>query len=767
MCTISFHDTAKNSLTVFARAITAIFSLCHPVPGSAQSTEGASRGGTMQLTAELPEVAVTATRTASSTADAPATVTVVTASAIESRMQQDIRDLVRYEPNVSVSNSPTRFGLSGFNIRGIDGNRILMQVDGVKLPDSFSIGSFSSATRDSIDLDLLKSVEILRGPGSSLYGSDALGGVVSFFTKDPADLLRETAGEYYASVKLGYASADQSRSATATLARGRGAPVQALLSVTRRESSETRTSGGNDVRGPARSAPNPLDSDTINGLVKIVWDTGGPLLRLTLEGRDATNVTNLLTLNPLAPKTVSLTGDDRAKRMRIMFDAEWSRLGFADSVRANVFRQESKVRQRTLERRDLTNAACSGMSSGTSTCTRDVEFAFDQEIAGLGIQGETRMGNSAIKQRITYGVDSSNTEISQLRNGLQTITPAGGATAVTNRVGADVFPVRDFPLSDVRQTGIYLQDEISLAKELLMVVPGIRYDQFKLKPRADNIFTLGNPGIQPQSLSSNALSPRIGVIWKVLPALSLYAQYAEGFRAPPYNDVNLGFTNLAFGYTAIPNANLKSESSRGAEFGLRGSVSNASYSLTYFDNRYKDFIASLTALNCPGDPRCSPLVPVTFQSINLDRVRINGVEARADVSIDNAIRLFLSAGTARGRNENTGANLNSVDPLKAALGAKYDSPGKAAGAEVIATYFAKKTGADGNGQFVPAAAAVLDANAYFVLGKNAKLNLAAFNLTNKKYWLWSDVRGLQANNAALDRFTQAERNFLAAIKVSF
>jgi len=44
---------------------------------------------------------------------------------------------------------------------------------------------------------------------------------------------------------------------------------------------------------------------------------------------------------------------------------------------------------------------------------------------------------------------------------------------------------------------------------------------------------------------------------------------AHGFRAPPYNDVNIGFTNLAFGYTAIPNPNLKSETSRGVEAGLR------------------------------------------------------------------------------------------------------------------------------------------------------------------------------------------------------
>ena len=58
-----------------------------------------------------------------------------------------------------------------------------IQTDGIVMPTRFDIGSFASSNRNFTDLDTLKRVEIVRGPASSLYGSDALGGVVAFVTR--------------------------------------------------------------------------------------------------------------------------------------------------------------------------------------------------------------------------------------------------------------------------------------------------------------------------------------------------------------------------------------------------------------------------------------------------------------------------------------------------------------------------------------------------------------------------------------------------------
>ena len=166
----------------------------------------------------LDEVTVTATRLESRIGEVPATVSIYSSERIQTLLAQDIKDLIRFEPGVSVRSSPARFtaagssagrdGNSGFNVRGLEGNRVLIQVDGVRTPDAYSFGAQSVGRGDYVDLDILKSVEIVRGPASALYGSDGLAGSVSFITKDPADVLgADRSGSLGASAS--YASADE------------------------------------------------------------------------------------------------------------------------------------------------------------------------------------------------------------------------------------------------------------------------------------------------------------------------------------------------------------------------------------------------------------------------------------------------------------------------------------------------------------------------------------------------------------------------------
>ena len=138
---------------------------------------------------ELARITVSATLAERAQKDVASEVSVIHPAQIDARQVTDIGALVRYEPGVSVSADGSRFGRAGFSVRGLDGNRVRIELDGVAVPDTFAIGSFSNAGRDVVDVDVLKRVEILRGAASSLYGSDALAGVVSFVTKDPASKL--------------------------------------------------------------------------------------------------------------------------------------------------------------------------------------------------------------------------------------------------------------------------------------------------------------------------------------------------------------------------------------------------------------------------------------------------------------------------------------------------------------------------------------------------------------------------------------------------
>ena len=158
--------------------------------------------------------------------------------------------------------SPSRFsaalaatgrdGNSGFNIRGMGGNRVLFQIDGIRLPDGFSFGPNAFGRGDYVDLDLLNSVEIVRGPASALYGSDGLAGVVSFITKDPSDFLFSDES-FGARVRVQYASVDDSWAENLTAAGRLNDQWSALIAVTRRDANEPDNQGTNGAIGAARA----------------------------------------------------------------------------------------------------------------------------------------------------------------------------------------------------------------------------------------------------------------------------------------------------------------------------------------------------------------------------------------------------------------------------------------------------------------------------------------------------------------------------------
>ena len=163
---------------------------------------------------------------------------------------------------------------------------------------------------------------------------------------------------------------------------------------------------------------------------------------------------------------------------------------------------------------------------------------------------------------LAYGLDVSRSETRQKRDGRRTFLDTGVVTPV---MLPDIFPVRDFPISETTQAGLYLQDEMSFADGDFRLIPALRVDYYKLDPEVDNIFAEDNPGVAVTDLSETNVSPKLGAVWHFAPQWSLFGGYSRGFRSPPYNDVNIGFTNLQFGYTAIANPDLKPETSDGVE----------------------------------------------------------------------------------------------------------------------------------------------------------------------------------------------------------
>jgi hemoglobin/transferrin/lactoferrin receptor protein len=737
-----------------------------------------------RTTVITPAVTVTATRTERAADDVPATVDVLDAEQIERNQVRDINDLVRYRPGVSAPYDPDRFGGTGFNIRGLEENRVVIQVDGVRLPDffRFSIGPFNTVPRNFVDLDSLERVEILRGPASSLYGSDALGGVVTYVTKDPADYLLGRAQPWYLSWRSAYASVDSSWTNTVTAAGGNDR-VSGLAVVTYADGHEQQTQGTDDSIGPNRTVANPQDTTLTNALLKLVatpW--ANQLFRLTYEQFENQIDTDVLSLNYATPRTTALTGDDTYSRQRASFDYEYTDPtgGWFAGLKLTLYWQSSDTNEASNETRSGTTATCSGVFPGANTCVIPRLFTFQQTIAGGTALAESRLDFAASTHRILYGFDANWTDTEELRDA--TIYNATTGT-VRKTLAGDSFPVRDFPPSTQQRLGLFVQDEIGLLGGRLDVIPALRYDSYRLTVEPDPVYLSNTPpGVQASDFSDSAWSPKLGAVWRFTPQTSVYGNVAAGFRAPSYDEINGAFRNPIQSYAIVPNPDLTSERSLGFEAGLRGEYPPARFAAAFFYNRYDDFIDPQVPLVCPGDPNCVPGFGMTFQSINRANVLIWGIEARGDYSFGRGWSATGSVAWASGEDLDLDVPINSVNPLQAVASLRYDSPGSRYGGAATVTAAASKDQIDSSRSTQPPlfstpGFAVLDLTGYWRPLENVTLQAGLFNVFDQKYWLWANTwpTGIGPNTtapqnapfASIDRYTSPGRNAFVSVKLEF
>jgi hemoglobin/transferrin/lactoferrin receptor protein len=361
-----------------------------------------------------------------------------------------------------------------------------------------------------------------------------------------------------------------------------------------------------------------------------------------------------------------------------------------------------------------------------------------------------------------YGIEWSRARSEEMRDGRQVNLATG---AVTNVVGTDVFPTRDFPVSRLDRIGVFAQDKWSLGS--LSLIPALRYDRFEMRPEPDAVYLARNPGRPAVGLTDDAWSPKLGVLVPLGDAMQATFQAAAGFRSPPSFDVNVGLSNLPLGFTVIPNPDLRPEKSRGLELGLRGRHGSLDWSATAFSTRYSDLIVSRAPLVCPGDPRCVPGAPITFQSQNVTSARIQGVELRAQARLAPEWTLKAGGAWTRGDDRTRGVPLNTIDPAKVVEGLAWERGGH--GVELIATHVVRKERIDQSAGtlFATPAFTVVDLVGWTRLARGVTLHAGLFNAFDEKHWLWSDVRGILNPNSSIDRYTQPGRNFGVQVKVEF
>ena len=715
------------------------------VATAASGASLAQDGGAVAPEAGLETVTVYARRLVP-IAQVAATVTVIPRETIDRTLVTDFRDLVRYEPGLTVRNDPFRFGLDTISVRGVGGNRVAVEVDGIPAAGGFAIGSFSDSGRNFVDPAFVERVEVLRGPASSLYGSDAIGGVMAITTTTPRDLLGGDGTRGLRS-EGGYSGADEGWHAVAVGAAEAGA-ARLLLGYAHRT--------GNELDSAADVTPNPRDYTSDALLAKAEWRDmpGGPL---TLAGEASlidqqTSIDAFLGLQGTRfVNSTLLEGDDQAERYRLSANQQLVSRAAFDSADWRAYVQGTDTRQDTLEQR---------RAVPPRTPPVEIMRRFDLQDRTLGAEFTAVKefdGTSRI-HTVVYGFELAQSRLEERRDGQQTDLVTGNSTSV---ILGESFPLRDFPVSDVTRAGAFVQDELQFGDSGWTLIPALRADYYELEPQPDRLYREDNPSAAPVGVEDFSLAPKLGVTRSFDNGLGLFLQYARGFRAPPPEDVNIGLDLPLFNVRAIPNPDLEPETSDGYELGLRWNVPGVELTASLHYTDYEDFIES--KVNLGPDPDSGVTL---FQSQNIDEARIYGAELGLDWRVgDQAPALEgwttrLAAAWTRGEDRVSGEPLNSVDPASAVLSLRYEAPTGRWGSELATTAVAAQNEVDDSRAdlYETAGYVTLDLLAHYDFGRGLRINAGVFNLTDAEYIDWSDVRGRVVGDPLIPYYTRPGRN---------
>ena len=574
----------------------------------AQVTEAADGEPSSKIKMRLQQVTVSATKTERDPLTTPGEVSVLTQEYFQQRQAQSLDDVLRYEPGVDSRIGPRNMG-EGPNIRGLQRARVLTLLDGVRL--NFQAGHKG---RIFIDMDQLKQVEVVRGPNSALYGSQALGGVVAMVTKDPSDYLAPDM-QYGIREKFGYQYVNEELLSTTTLSARLTKNVEFMASGTYRAGENIRLGG--DLPRLANSA-----QDTAAGLTKLVWKpTPYDEAKLSIQ---ATRQAARIPFNTNSGTSSTRSISDRKNR-QVTY-----RLGYAHHNPANPYLNlKGFVYLTTL---DITEVQLSNQA-------RD-DITFDT--FGYDLRNSMNFGNPSTNHHIvTFGSEFYRN--SQTGDGSRT-TSSGGLT------GARVF----YPDADSDVFALYLQDEITIMNRLNLI-PALRWDHWK------------NTAPDEDAQSVGVLNPKIGAVFQVTDSLFLTANYAHGFRQPTFAQLFISGTHAA-GSIFVPNPDLSPERSRNIDVGFRVKLPKMLFNQdrfifkgAYFRNQIRDYIALF---------RYGPRnINRTYR--NIGNAMIHGMEAEFEWRVRQNLVLRGNYSLAHGTDETLDNPLPDITPQRGVLGVDY------------------------------------------------------------------------------------------------
>ncbi|AHV36330.1 ligand-gated channel protein [Aeromonas hydrophila YL17] len=652
--------------------------------------------------------------------DVSGPISVITAEQIEEQVVSNVADLFRYEPGV------TALGGAGdaqtFIIRGMGENRVKIVRDGVRENDAYKNGGVGQSY---FDTDMIKQVEVVKGPASAAYGSDALGGVIAITTKDAADFLKGR--DSYLDATSGYASSSHQKMAGFTGALRTG-ELENLLRYTWRDGGVTQNYD---------SDKNEFDIVSQALLFKSQWNlSDSQFLKLTVdyftEGQDpdAVDLTKAGSVfnQPITDKdtdNLSLVLDHG-----IALQAPW-----VDRIDSKIYYARTK---QTMDQYASSKYPVRPTNPYVTKNSLD-HNGFEQKSLGA----QLKFSKALDSQRLAWGLEYEHTDNERTR--FKAPTVAGDFEG---------YSELSFPSTTTEHGALWAFDELKFG-ERWVLTPGARYDYYQMNPDQDPAYT----GENLKRFSEGEFSPKLGLVFKAHEAANLFAQYSHGYKTPMYDNAFSTLNHQAYGYRIEPNTNLKPESSDGIDLGVRGSAGGFSYEVATFYNKYDDFI-ELGQVSTEGRT-------AVYQYQNLDKATTKGAEAKADYWLNDLVNVWGNLSYIEGK-DGDGNYINSLSPLKGTLGVRLEQANWNINTALRFADDMSKVGKDakGNDNIKSAGWGVLDIYAQFKPVQDLQFNVGVFNLFDKEYVNYESITG-QSASASTSNKTEPGRNLSARVKYVF
>ncbi|MCJ7580235.1 MAG: TonB-dependent receptor [Candidatus Aminicenantes bacterium] len=565
------------------------------------------------------EITVTATRPEVSVFDAPKPVTVIGETKLQQRAPNNISELLPETPGtdmVGVGANQSRPV-----IRGLRGQRILLLSDGIRLSNSRRTQAFGEIP-GLVDVSGMERVEIVRGPASVLYGSEAIGGVINMISSFPEFLADKT----HVSGNLGYrySSADSQNKGFLNF-NGNVNNFRFMLSGSYRDSKDYTAPAGDF--GDITLSDSTQVTDTGVKDYNLNFFAGYRFLEsndisIRYENYDARDAgfgyVDPALYSPGDPVIKMTYPEQSLKKFSLKFENRAFNFVLADRI---SFVGYSMTNARSFSTNiDIEFFPGAGITINSSNYTDIQTLGSRLELTKVLFQ----------KHVVTYGFEFYQDSSANTDENTQTMYGMGPPM-----VSVDNIP--KVPNALYQSYGVFVQDNISLFPRSTLIL-GMRYQSIHAKTKATEGVT--DPIFNSQD---GTLVGAANFIYGIIEDLNAFVSVGRGFRSPnlPERFYN-GVTPDGAGFQ-VRNTDLTAETSLNFDVGLRYRLGNFYVETTYFNNMIYDGIQIVDTGEMLGR------MPI-WQNVNFDKLKLRGAEALAQFSFDFGLSFLTSFSTMKSEN---------------------------------------------------------------------------------------------------------------------